>query len=191
MTTVVLLALAATVSVPLDHARPDSRRADLGYELGAAFDAAKPTVLYVTDGQQFRVTPGRVAAIQKDLFGDAFNVVATYGRGATEAFQRAAMREDGSVDWARAWTIFRAEQWVEDLDAVRRAVVGREGKVVVFGTSGGALLAHQYLARYGRHVTRAFTSATVDPWVVAQLGLTTDRFWSEISGQDRERVSRA
>ncbi|HEX6851308.1 MAG TPA: hypothetical protein VF139_07845 [Candidatus Polarisedimenticolaceae bacterium] len=186
-----VLALAAAVAVPIDHSDPASAKADLGYELGAPYDPAKPTVLFVTDGQQFRVAPGRVAAIQEEFFGPGFNVVGIYGRGATEAFQQGAVRPDGSVDWARAWTIFRAEQWVEDLDAVRRAVVGPEGKVGVFGTSGGALLAHQYLARHGRHVTRAFTSATVEPWGVGSLGLATDRFWAELAPADRDRLTRA
>lgn len=186
-----LLAVVASVVVPLDHADPGSPRAELRYELGAPFDRAKPTVVLVTDGQQFRVTPGRMAEEQRELFGDGFNVVGLYGRGATPEFQQAATGKGGHVDWQRAFTIFRAEQWVEDIDAVRRRLLGADGRVSLYGASGGALLVHQYLARHGRWVARAFTAATVEPWVVGALGLRTDRFWDELAPEDRQRLQRA
>lgn len=189
--TALALAVAASVLVPLDHADPRSPRLELRYELGAPFDRAKPTVFLVTDGQQFRIAPGRMAAEQRELFGDGFNVVGLYGRGATPEFQRAALGPDGKVDWTRAFTTFRAEQWVEDIDAVRRHLLGADGRMALYGTSGGALLAHQYLARYGSKVTRAFTAATVEPWVVGALRLRTDRFWEELGADDRGRLQRA
>ncbi len=186
-----VLAAAASVVVPLDHAEPGARRMELGYELGAPFDPTKPTALLVTDGQQFRVAPGRMQAEQAALFGDGFNVVGLYGRGATEAFQEATRTVGGQIDWVRAFTIFRAEQWVEDLDAVRRQLLGENGRVALYGTSGGALLVHQYLARHGRHVSFAFTSATVEPWIAGALRLRSDRFWDEISRDDRVHLERA
>ncbi|HKQ62792.1 MAG TPA: alpha/beta fold hydrolase [Candidatus Polarisedimenticolaceae bacterium] len=190
MVVTLLFAAAAVVSVPLDHGDPASARFELGYELGAPFDPAKPTVLYVTDGQQFRVAPGRGPELQQE-FGDGFNVVGIYGRGSAPACQQAALGPDGRIDWERAWRLFRAEQWVGDLDAVRRQLLGPDGRLSLFGASGGALLVHQYLARHGEHVARAFTSAVVEPWVVAALGLKTDRFWEELSADDRERLARA
>lgn len=189
--TALALAVAASVLVPLDHADPRSPRLELGYELGAPFDPAKPTVVLVTDGQQFRVAPGRMEREQRELFGEGFNVVGLYGRGATPEFQRAALGADGEVDWRLGYTIFRAGQWVEDIDAVRRHLLGAEGKVALYGASGGALLVHQYLARHGRWVTRAFTAATVEPWVVGALRLRTDRFWEDLGTDDRARLQRA
>jgi hypothetical protein len=188
---VAVFATVFSVAVPLDHEAQQSPQVELMYELGAPFDAAKPTVILVTDGQQFRVAPGRMRAEQAELLGDGFNVVGIYGRGATAAFQAAARANDGSIDWPRALAIFRAQQWVDDIEAVRGHLLGREGRVSLYGTSGGALLVHQYLARHGRHVRFAFTSATVEPWVARSLRLRTDRFWDEISSDDRVRLERA
>lgn len=188
---IALCLVAASVTVPIDWADPASPRVDLGYELGADFDPAKPTVVFVTDGQQFRVARGRMKDIQAGTFGGGFNVVGIYGRGAEEPFQKAATREDGSVDWVRAWTIFRAEQWVEDVEAVRRAVLGADGKVALYGASGGALLAHQYVAAHGDRVIRVFTAASVEPWVAGDLGIDTDRFEDEITPEDRTKLREA
>jgi hypothetical protein len=42
------------------------------------------------------------------------------------------------------------------------------------------MLVHEYLARHGEHVRRAFTAAAVDPFHEGRLGLNSDHFWQEI-----------
>jgi pimeloyl-ACP methyl ester carboxylesterase len=176
--------LGKTIEVPLDHQAPGRGRASLYYEFGAPYDPKKPLVLVIADGQQFFVRRGVMAGLQKERFGDGLNVVGIVGRGASKAFRDAALDTAGRPDWEKAWRIFHSRQWVEDIDAVRQAIVGARGQVLLYGVSGGALLVHEYLARHGEHVRRAFTAAAVDPFHEGQLGLNSDRFWQEIGAHD-------
>jgi len=73
---------------------------------------------------------------------------------------------------------------VEDIDAVRRAVVGAQGRVSLYGRSGGAYLVHQYLARHGAHVARAFTQSAVSPTLNRELRIPIETFWQELGKQD-------
>ncbi|TAH34640.1 MAG: hypothetical protein EYC70_17060 [Planctomycetota bacterium] len=182
--------LARSIEVPLDHAQPadpaqaSPGRAALRYELGAPFDPARPTLLVIADAQQFYLRPGTVARLQHDEFGDAFNVVGIFGRGTGEEFLQAALDAEGRTDWARAWRLFHSFQYVEDIESVRTAVVGQAGQVLLYGVSGGALLVHEYLARHGQRVQRAFTAAAVNPFLMGRLGLCSDRFWEELGAHD-------
>ncbi|MDQ3803041.1 MAG: hypothetical protein M3416_04200 [Acidobacteriota bacterium] len=178
-------ALGRTIKVPLDHRAPNLGDAPLYYEFGAPYDRSKPVVFVVADGQQFYVRRGAVAQLQKSLFGDAFNVVGIVARGATPEFIKAALDGAGQPDWLKAWRIFNSEQWVNDIEAVRRNILGSRGKVLLYGRSGGAYLVHQYLTRYGRHVERAFTQSPVNPFINRELGIAIDRFWEEVGAQDR------
>ena len=169
-----------TLTVPLDHARPDSGRATLRYELGAPFDPARPTVLVIADGQQYYLQPGATAALQRDVFGERVNLVGILTRGSTPEFVQAALDPQGRPDWLKAWRIFNSSQWVEDIDAVRRAVAGDRGRVMLFGRSGGGYLVHQYLSRHGAHVSRAFTQSAVNPRLTRDLRLPIERFWDSL-----------
>ncbi len=173
-----------SLTVPIDHTDPEGPKASLAYEFGAPYDPAKPIIFIIADGQQFYVREKRVAALQDRLFGPDFNVAGIVGRGASEAFINHALDKKGDPDWQKAWRIFRAEQWIEDIEAVRREVAGGDAKIMLYGASGGAFLAHQYLAKYGRHVSRAYTAAPVMPDLAYQLGLNPDRFWQEIGAYD-------
>jgi pimeloyl-ACP methyl ester carboxylesterase len=177
--------LGKTIEVPLDHQAPRKGRASLYYEFGARYDSKKPVVLVIADAQQFHVRRGAMAGVQRHRFGDGLNVVGIVGRGATKPFRDATLDHHGRPDWEKAWRVFNSGQWVEDIDAVRQAVVGERGQVFLYGVSGGALLVHEYLARHGEHAGRAFTAAAVDPFHEGELGLNSDRFWLEIGAHDR------
>jgi len=175
--------IGATIRVPLDHAQPSGPMIGLYYELGAPFDRDLPTVMVVADGQQFYVRRGAMSGLQASLFGSGVNVVGLVGlvgRGATPEAVKAALGADGRPDWETAWRLFRAAQWVEDLEELRATLVGRRGRVLLFGQSGGSLLVRQYLAIHGDRVRRAVTAAPVEPFLVGELGLATDRFREEI-----------
>src|SRR5262249_49168921 len=158
-------------TVPIDHEAPEKGALSIDYEFGAPFDPAKPTVIVVADAQQFYVRKGAMAEIQKTDFGPEFNVVGVIGRGTSRAFIEKTLGTDGKPDWALAWRIFRAEQWIEDIDAVRKAVVGDEGMVSLYGASGGSRLVQQFLARHGRHVARAYMASPLNPFAVGELRL--------------------
>jgi pimeloyl-ACP methyl ester carboxylesterase len=172
--------LGRTIQVPLDYKTPGLGKAPLYFELGAPFDKAKPTVFIISDGQQFYVTRGAIANLQKGIFGGDFNVVGIVGRGFSQDFTRVALDVSGHPDWSKAWQVFNSEQWVEDIESVREAVVRKTGKIFLYGASGGATLAHEYLLKYGSHVARAYTESAADPILSRELGISIDPFWEEI-----------
>lgn len=174
--------------VPLDHLAPDGESFSLRYGLLTPFDPRKQTVFVVADGQQFYVTPNAFARNVGPLFAEQVNVVGVFGRADAPEVQ-ARTGAGASVDWAQAYRLLRAEQWIGDLDAVRRALLGPQGRIGLYGRSGGAFLAHQYVARHGRHVDRLFTQAAVNPFIEARFGLTSDHFWDQLGPDDRARLS--
>lgn len=177
--------LDRSLRVPLDYAHPSLGSATLTYELGAPFDRRKPTVFVIADGQQYFVRRGTMTDFQKKLFGPEVNVVGIITRGATPAFISAALRPDGKPDWVRAWTIFNSDQWIGDIETVRRAVTGNS-KIMLYGRSGGAYLVHQYLAEHGDHVSRAFTQSPFNPRIVRNLHISLDNFWSTLGRENPE-----
>jgi pimeloyl-ACP methyl ester carboxylesterase len=178
--------LGRTVNVPVDHGAPNSRQAALYFELGAPFDKTKPTVFIIADGQQFYVRREAIKDLQQRLFGPAFNVVGIVSRGATPEFVKAVLDPKGQPDWAKAWRIFNSDQWINDIEVVRKLLLGKDGKVLLYGRSGGAYLVHQYLSKFGEHVQRASTQSPVNPFINRDLAIDIDRFWEEIGTQDRE-----
>lgn len=152
-----------TIPVPLAYENPAMGKAPLTFEFGAPFDRSKPVVLVIADGQQFSVRHGAMKALQESTFGNSFNVVGIITRGTTPDFIKASLNQDGNPNWLKAWQIFNSNEWIEDIESVRKVLVGDSGTVDLYGRSGGAYLVHQYLAKHGEHVARAFTQSAVNP----------------------------
>lgn len=142
--------LSRTINVPLDYQHPKLGRAPLSFEFGTPFDKSKPTVFIIADAQQFYVRRGGIAQLQQAIFGDAFNVVGIVGRGGTQEFIKATLDVASQPDWAKAWQVFNSDQWIGDIDSVRKAVVGDKGKILLYGRSGGAYLVHQIFGEVRR-----------------------------------------
>jgi pimeloyl-ACP methyl ester carboxylesterase len=172
-----------TVRVPFVYEHPEKGSFDLYYELGKAFDPAKRTVFVIADGQQFYVRKGLITPLQDKLFGDSFNVVGIIGRGVNETVMR-EVKQGGSVDWLNAYQILNSDEWIEDIDSVRKDMLGSTGTVALYGRSGGALLVHQYLCKHPEHVATVFTQASVNRFLDAEFGLSSDTFWDEIGQSD-------
>lgn len=173
-----------SVSVPLSYEDSSLGTAQLMLDYGAPFDSAKRTVLVIADGQQFYVRPGAMRDLQQSSFGDAVNVIGIVTRGTTPAFIDATLGRDGKPDWLKAWKVFNSGEWIRDVDSVRKAIVGEQGRVDLYGRSGGAYLVHQYLSGYSDHVQRVFTQSAVNPYLNAELGISLDTFWSDLGRQD-------
>jgi pimeloyl-ACP methyl ester carboxylesterase len=166
------------------YENPSAGTAMLALDFGAPFDRHKSTVLVIADGQQFYVQSGAMADLQKSAFGDGVNVVGIVTRGTTPAFIRASLDSTGKQDWIKAWKIFNSSEWIGDIESVRKSLVGEDGKIDLYGRSGGGYLVHQYLAQYGEHVDRAFTQSAVNPYLNAELGISLDLFWSQLGQQN-------
>ena len=165
---------SGSIRVPFDHTDPIWGTFPLSYELGAPFDPRKPTVFLAADAQQFWVRPGSVARLQAKLIGSELNVVGVIPRNQSSAIvERVSAARP--VDWAQAYRLLHSGQLVSDIDAVRCRLLGDDGHILLYGRSGGAFLAHAYLATHCEHVERSFTRATVMPFVQAELGVPSDR----------------
>ena len=125
-----------------------------------------------------------MAALQRSLTGDDTNVIGIVGRGFTPEITKLAVGADGRTDWRKAWQLFNQNQWIEDIEDVRKAVVGAKGTVLLYGASGGASLVHHYLLHHGDFVTRAYTESPGNSFMNGELGITSDHFWSEIGESD-------
>jgi pimeloyl-ACP methyl ester carboxylesterase len=171
------------VTVPVARTIPSLGSTTLEVDLGAPFDPRKPTVLVIEDGQQYYVRRGAMKALQAELFGTDVNVAGIIPRGSDSSFIAAVIEHDGNVNWERAWRVFNSTEWIADIDAVRRALVG-SGRVDLFGRSGGAYLVHEYLAAYGTHARRAFTQSAVDPALNRELHIPLDDYVEQLTRSD-------
>lgn len=177
------LGIGHTVRVPFVYEHPEKGSFDLYYELGRAFDPAKRTVFVIADGQQFYVRKGLITKLQDKLFGDSFNVVGIIGRGVNEQVARDVKQGD-SIDWLTAYQVLNSDEWIEDIESVRKDLLGPTGTVALYGVSGGGLLVHQYLCKHPEHVVAVFTKASVNRFLDAEFGLSSDTFWDEIGQSD-------
>jgi pimeloyl-ACP methyl ester carboxylesterase len=173
-----------SIDVPLSYEEPSLGTGQLSLDYAAPFDPAKPTVLVIADGQQFYVRAGAMKELQQSTFGEAVNVVGVITRGTTPAFINATLNSNGKPDWLKAWKVFNSEEWIRDIESVRKALVGEQGRVDLYGRSGGAYLVHQYLAQHSDRVERVFTQSAVNPYLNAELGISLDTFWSDLGKKD-------
>jgi pimeloyl-ACP methyl ester carboxylesterase len=173
-----------SLEVPMVYGDPAMGKATIKLDFGAPFNKELPTVIVVADGQQFYVQKDAMKALQENTFGNAVNVVGIITRGTTAAFINASLNKQGKPDWFKAWKIFNSDEWIEDIESVRKALIGNNGKVYLYGRSGGAYLVHQYLAKYANHAAKAFTQSSVNPYLNKELGISLDRFWSDLGDQD-------
>jgi pimeloyl-ACP methyl ester carboxylesterase len=151
--------------IPFDHGKPQEGSFLLQYEFGSLFNRQLPTVFVITDGQRI---PDRPALLQEEIFGTAMNVVSISQRGTSIELQGRLQTPEGNIDWIKAYDLLQAEQWIEDIEAVRRDLLGN-AQVHLYGREGGAFLIHQYLTRYGAHVSRVFSLAAITPYLSAGL----------------------
>lgn len=178
-----------SIEVPFLYEQPARGKFVLRYEIGRKFEASKPTILVIADGQQFYVRKGFIAPLQDELFGEGFNVVGILGRGSNQDLKKDLSRSDNHLDWLHAYELLKSEEWVDDIESVRKDVVGMNGGVLLYGRSGGGLLVHQYLVKYPAHVRGVFTQAAVNRFVDAEFGLNSDDFWDEIGAFDKKLQS--
>jgi hypothetical protein len=153
-----------TITVPFVYEEPSLGNGELTLDFGAPFQKDLPTVLVIADGQQYYVRPRAMKALQESTFGTSVNVVGIVTRGTTAAFINASLDSAGKPDWQRAWRIFNSQEWIGDIESVRKALVGEKGSIYLYGRSGGAYLVHEYLTKFGGHPWRLLHAVPQEHW---------------------------
>ncbi|NWF89370.1 MAG: hypothetical protein HXY50_07885 [Ignavibacteriaceae bacterium] len=173
-----------TISVPIDYANPKNGKTTVSYEFGRIFDSSKPTVFIIADAQQFYVRKGAIANLQETLFDTSYNVLGIIGRNNNSDLKNLVTDTSGNVNWEKAYTVYSWQQYVNDINEVRKKIVGNSGHIYLYGQSGGGFLIHQFLSLYGQYVDKAFTGASVNYFLDAELGINHDKFWEETTKAD-------
>jgi hypothetical protein len=131
-----------TMRVPFDYERPDDGTFMLQYALLAHFDAQAATVAVISDGQQFFLTASAFRPTIGPLFDGLFNVAGVFGRGQSPAVAQRVRSPQGDVDWPTASRLLGAPQWLGDIEMMRQDLLGSGGRLLLYGRSGGAMMAH-------------------------------------------------
>jgi len=178
-----------SITVPVDYEGGVKGTTTVSYELGAKFSQSKPTVFIVADAQQFYVRRGTIASLQASLFDNTFNVVGIIGRNNNDDLKQLVTGEVGTIDWIKAYEVFSWYQYVNDINQVRKKLLGENGHIYLYGQSGGGFLVHQFLSKYGQFVDKAFTGAALNYQLDAETGINHDQFWQEMVSSDSSVVA--
>ncbi len=140
------------VEVPVSYSDPSKGTFKLYYELCSDFDPKKPTVLIPTDGQRSLSQVGWADKYKK-MFNLDYNTVTYEYRGMY--CSKIEALEGKVVDWKLAYELLNSDNVVEDIERIRRDLLG-ERKINILGGSGTAMIGLKYIARYPEKVDRAF-----------------------------------
>lgn len=155
------------IKLPIDHNNRSLGEYKGFYRLSPNFTPGKDVIFYLTDGQQNKVhTKSTFDVFEKKLPGLSYVVMGR--RGSSPSLFPEVYTNTKAVDYKKAMNLYGTDQQIEDIEMVRqdlkkRGYLSGDGKIMLFGGSGGGILVQQYLAKYGEHVSRAMLEATSAP----------------------------
>ena len=175
------------ITIPIDYENKNEGTFSLYYELSSNFKFEQPTIIFITDGQQSYGEAGKVDDLAKSYqFDSTFNLVFIENRGRKYSFID-VQNADGTVNWEKVYRLFSSEQMVEDIECVRRDLFKDhpESKLFLFARSGGGYITQEYLAKYGKHIQRAYLQCAPNPIIMKQLGfLESKSFLNTLNAAD-------
>mgnify|MGYP001167343888 CR=1 FL=1 len=171
--------------VPVDHKDLDRGYWQDYYLTSPSFKKGDTPVFVFFDGQQEMTSPFRDWGREKAVLGDMPCVVVGT-RGSPPNIFPEVFDSDKSVNFKEALKLYSSWQQIEDIelarkDMVAKGLIGPEGKIMLYGGSGGGILEQQYLDRYGQNVIRALMESTGAPDLAEKNGLPYSRLFSEYS----------
>ncbi len=143
------------IDVPICYKHPEWGTFKLYYEINRDFDPEKPTIMCPGSGQVTNSWMGYADIYKKKLFGTSFNTVVFQYRG-TYHSRIDKVSVDRELDWSLAYQILNSDNVIEDMDRVRKDLLGQDGKIFLWGGSATAVIGIKYLGRYHDNVSRAF-----------------------------------
>ncbi|ERK31208.1 hypothetical protein [Clostridium intestinale] len=158
------------IDLPIDYNNITSGKYRGFYRLSPNFTPGKDIIFYLTDGQQNKVHTKSTF----DLFEEKIpnlSYVVMGRRGSSPSLFPEVYTSSNNVDYKKAMNLYGTDQQIEDIEMVRQDLQEKgylrpDGKIMLFGGSGGGVLVQQYLAKYGQHVYRAMLEATSAPDII-------------------------
>jgi len=156
------------IQLPLDHFNQASGTYTAFYLLSPSFNPEKEPVFQIYDNQQEMVGMIRSSADFEpfdDRIGRNKSYVLIGNRGVSPTLFPEVFKKDGKPDYGMAMNLYGSQQQIEDIESVRldllkRGLLKGEGKIMLYGGSGGGVLIQQYLDKYGEHVSRVLLEST-------------------------------
>lgn len=157
------------IELPIDHNNNSLGKYKGFYRLSPNFTPGKDVIFYLTDGQQNKVhTKSTFDIFETKLPGLSYVVM---GRRGSYPSLFPEVYTNGKIDYKKAMNLYGTDQQIEDIEMVRQDLEKKgyllpDGKIMLFGGSGGGVLVQQYLAKYGEHVSRVMLEATSAPDII-------------------------
>ena len=156
------------IQLPINHDDPTFGTFTDFYLLSPNFKPGGNIIFQLYDNQQEMV--GMIAStsdfkVFDNRIGNEMSYVLIGNRGVSPTLFPEVFNKDGSPNYALALELYGSNQQIEDIEAVRQDMVKRgllseDGKIMIYGGSGGGVLIQQYLDKYGEHVSRVLIEST-------------------------------
>lgn len=168
------------IQMPIDHENPALGNFTDFYLLSPNFKSNGTPVFMLFDNQQEAVGLEATTADFEyfdDMIGEGLSYVLIGNRGVSPTLFPEVFNENGSPNRNKALRLYGSNEQIEDIETVRKDMLKRgllpeDGKIMLFGGSGGGVLIQQYLDKYGEHVSRALIESTGAPDIAQKNGLT-------------------
>ena len=168
------------IQLPIDHDNPEAGTFTDFYILSPNFKPGGKIVFMLFDNQQEAVG---MATTSKDfdyfdnIIGKDISYVLIGNRGVNPTLFPEVFNVDGSPNYSKALKLYGSDHQIEDIEAVRqdmlkKGLLPEDGRIMLFGGSGGGVLVQQYLAKHGEFVSRALIESTGAPDIAQKNNLT-------------------
>ncbi|VVB64459.1 Uncharacterised protein [uncultured archaeon] len=167
------------VQIPIDHQNPSAGNFTDFYLLNPEFRAGDNVVFWLCDNQQEAVgLASSWSGFDANLGGLSYVLIGN--RGVSPTLFPEVFNKDGSVNYALAVKLYGSNEQIDDIEAVRqdmkkKGLLPEDGKIMVYGRSGGGVLVQQYLDKYGDYVSRALIEASGGPDLAREHNTTFNK----------------
>ncbi|MCO5384147.1 MAG: hypothetical protein NHB15_20470 [Methanosarcina barkeri] len=167
------------LQLPIDHNDPSKGNFTDFYILSPNFKPEEKVIFWLFDNQQEAVgmvnSSEDFADFESNLGGLSYVLIGN--RGVNPTLFPEVYNKDGSVNYNFAMKLYGSSQQIEDIEAVRQDMKNKgllppDGKIMLYGGSGGGFLVQQYLDKYGSHVSRALIEFSGAPDLARKHNVT-------------------
>ena len=167
------------LQLPIDHNDPSKGNFTDFYILSPQFKSGEDVIFWLFDNQQEAVgminSSGDFENFENNLGGLSYVLIGN--RGVNPTLFPEVYNKEGSVNYGLATKLYGSAQQIDDIEAVRQDMQNKgllppDGKIMLYGGSGGGFLVQQYLDKYGSHVSRALIEFSGAPDLAQQHNVT-------------------